>query len=211
MWPSKWRVFFDIVCPNSWATFQVSIANLACVSNFVHIFFQILQNWKVSKSMGAVEFIPISDVKLRLIRTYERRMCRRSKFPFIFRNEKEMHVSLQCHSSAIYSGSLLPAVFLSLVKDRYPEHFIRSIEVVGSRMWNSRLPISKGSHLFTCARESGLSFKDSDQIISTLSHVDSRQILHKNSEEALLLGVRKVCHHMLVLFTIFMYSIVLSC
>ncbi|KAE9414875.1 hypothetical protein Angca_000794, partial [Angiostrongylus cantonensis] len=192
----KWRVFFDIVCPNSWATFQM------------------LQNWKVSKSVGAVEFVPISDVKLRLIRTYEQRMCRKKSVlvketrdftdqPKVDETPKTLSMNIseadnyvlpidweECHSSAIYNGSLLPAVFLSLVKDRYPEHFIRSIEVVGSRMWNSRLPICKGSHLFTCARESGLGFKDSDHIISTLSHVDSRQILHKNSEEALLLGVR---------------------
>ncbi|KAJ1349184.1 hypothetical protein KIN20_004655 [Parelaphostrongylus tenuis] len=55
-------------------------------------------------------------------------------------------------------------------------------------MWSNRLPIHKGAHLFTCAREAGLSFKDSDTIISTLSHVDTRGILHRNSEEALRLG-----------------------
>ncbi|KAK6041617.1 hypothetical protein COOONC_20877 [Cooperia oncophora] len=37
-------------------------------------------------------------------------------------------------------------------------------------------------------RRSGLSFKDSDEIISRLSHVDSRQLLHENSQEALQLG-----------------------
>ncbi|EYB84398.1 hypothetical protein Y032_0317g2320 [Ancylostoma ceylanicum] len=92
------------------------------------------------------------------------------------------------YSSALANGSIIPALFLCSVKQRLPEHFLRSVEVIGERIWDRRLPVCKGAHLSTCAREAGLTFLEAEEIISRLSHVDSKELLRRNSEEAVLLG-----------------------
>ncbi|VDP08485.1 unnamed protein product [Heligmosomoides polygyrus] len=43
-------------------------------------------------------------------------------------------------------------------------------------------------HLFTCAREAGLAFRDTEEIIARLSSVEARKLLHDSSEDALRLG-----------------------
>ncbi|KAK6057981.1 hypothetical protein COOONC_04456 [Cooperia oncophora] len=98
-------------------------------------------------------------------------------------------ISFKVYSTMIRYGTITPAIFLSSIKKHFPEHFLRSVEIVGERIWERKQLVHKGAHLFQCSREAGLSFKDSDEIISRLSHVDSRQLLHENSQEALQLGV----------------------
>ncbi|KJH44328.1 hypothetical protein DICVIV_09644 [Dictyocaulus viviparus] len=163
--------------------------------------------------MGSVELIPISDRKLYLIRTYDERIRQRRDNKTIRWKARDAPKSLalngiesgsyilpnnwqECYSSALENGTILPAIFLSSVKYHLPQYFIRSVEVVGRRVWQNRLPTFKGAHLFACAREAGLTFKESDEIISRLPHKDTRQLLHKNSEEAFRLGA--MCAPLLV-------------
>ncbi|XGW08292.1 hypothetical protein V3C99_010975 [Haemonchus contortus] len=188
---TKWKMFFDIACPNSWISLKV------------------LKDGHMSKLMNDIELVPIADVKLHLVRTYEARMKRRwerkqqkeeSTTPLLQHGElfaKKLPPVEgymipdnweKVHSSALRQGTLLPALFLSSMKHYYPEHFLPAIEVIGERIWEQQLPVHKGAHLFQCSRDAGISFKDSDEIISRLSHVDNRQLLLQNSEEALRLG-----------------------
>ncbi|KAK6013243.1 hypothetical protein OSTOST_21499 [Ostertagia ostertagi] len=187
---TKWKVFFDISCPNSWISFK------------------LLNSGKLPLHIDCLDFVPISDVKLHLIRTYEARMRRRWK-----RNDEELTITsipgntelfsktvqdTECkmipdnweavRSTILLDGTLLPAIFLSSVKKRYPEHFLHCVEIIGERIWDLQQPVRKGAHLFQCSRAAGVSFRDSEELVSRLPHMDSRQLLHENSLEALQLG-----------------------
>ncbi|WKX96491.1 hypothetical protein Q1695_012713 [Nippostrongylus brasiliensis] len=184
----RWKMFFDITCPNSWISLQK------------------LKSDRMFSVINQTDFVPICDVKLTLIRTYEQRMTLRRRrkapdyveepqpFEFPVRKEFMKNDNIlpkdfeEIYATTSNKGSLLPAVFLSVVKKQHQQNFMRSIDVVGDRIWNRRLPVHKGAHLFACAQEAGISFKDSDEIIARLAHVDSRQALHINSERALQLG-----------------------
>ncbi|KIH61375.1 hypothetical protein ANCDUO_08356 [Ancylostoma duodenale] len=96
--------------------------------------------------------------------------------------------NISTYSSALANGSIIPALFLCSIKQQLPEHFLRSVEVVGERIWDRRLPACKGAHMSACAREAGLTFLEAEEIVSRLSHVESKEVLHRNSEEAVLLG-----------------------
>lgn len=156
--------------------------------------------------MDHIELVPICDVKLHLIRTYEWRMRRKrrheipeSEYPTTLLPPKTIQdnaaedYALPSDWSEIYSSlsnkrSILPAIFLSSVKKHCPQHFLRSVHVVGERIWEARKPVHKGAHLFTCAREAGLAFRDTEEIIARLSSVEARKLLHDSSEDALRLG-----------------------
>ncbi|KAL6735135.1 hypothetical protein Aduo_005607 [Ancylostoma duodenale] len=138
----------------------------------------MLRSKDVKNIVGNVDFVPVCDVKLALIRSGERRRCRRGH-----RGRKE-----ETYSSALANGSIIPALFLCSIKQQLPEHFLRSVEVVGERIWDRRLPACKGAHMSACAREAGLTFLEAEEIVSRLSHVESKEVLHRNSEEAVLLG-----------------------
>uniref|UniRef100_A0A0N4WQN8 2-oxoglutarate dehydrogenase E1 component DHKTD1, mitochondrial n=1 Tax=Haemonchus placei TaxID=6290 RepID=A0A0N4WQN8_HAEPC len=146
----------------------------------------------MSKLMDDIELVPIADVKLHLVRTYEARMKRRwerkqqkeeTTIPLLQHGElfakKLQSVEgyvipdnwEEVHSTVLRQGTLLPALFLSSMKHYYPKHFLPAIEVIGERIWEQQLPVHKGAHLFQCSRDAGISFKESDEIISRLSHV----------------------------------------
>uniref|UniRef100_A0A1I7WBS2 Transposase n=1 Tax=Heterorhabditis bacteriophora TaxID=37862 RepID=A0A1I7WBS2_HETBA len=90
----------------------------------------------------------------------------------------------QTYRSILNEGSLLPQLFFSSINERFPDLLVPSIAHIGSRLWERGLPISRGSHLATCAREIGIEFKDSESIISRLSHRMVKYRLDKTTGEA---------------------------
>ncbi|KAK5967447.1 DSBA domain-containing protein [Trichostrongylus colubriformis] len=188
---TKWKMFFDISCPNSWISFK------------------LLNNGTIPKIANGIEFVPMSDVKLVLIETYELRMKRRRKrrheldgtiapireITDYFSKKLQPTESYRMpdnwehvYSTNLRLGTLLSALFLSSVKNYCPNQFLRTVEVVGERIWELQQPVHKGAHLFRCSRNAGVSLRDTEEIVSRLSHVDSRQLLHQNSLEAFQLG-----------------------
>ncbi|KAK6734295.1 hypothetical protein RB195_017836 [Necator americanus] len=191
----KWKVFIDVVCPNSWTAFKVLRSN------------------KMSNLVKNMDFVPVCDVKLAMLRLGERNTTqhrikssegcddspnkRNLRSPEFFAKQvltMEEYVPPvkweETYSTALTNGSILPSLFLCSVKEQVPKHFLRSVEVTGERLWDRRLPVHKGAHLSTCAREAGLTFLESEEIISRLSHVDCKELLRRNCEEAILSGVK---------------------
>ncbi|CAD6195568.1 unnamed protein product [Caenorhabditis auriculariae] len=188
---SKTKFFYDIYCPNSWAAFQL-------LKRKTHVF-------------SNLEYIPISEFKTELLQRRQRNFNRREERAQEIEVEDEEEKLLnehkikflrdpsysgstvpidweKTHDEVIAKKSFLPQLFLTSLKIRRPELQERGIEVIGDRLWNQKLPVNLCCHMSTVARQLGISFKESEDIVARLSATRCRHALTNFCSEALALG-----------------------
>ncbi|CAI2347734.1 unnamed protein product [Caenorhabditis sp. 36 PRJEB53466] len=190
------KCYFDVVCPNSWITIQALTSHN---SLFERVDFEpvcdfkigILHNaaiwnqrrkvhnsrlWKSKKEVPQPE-PDVDDGILKKIDERGKKLmgCERVEAPVDWRNTYKLAVS---------RGSVIPQLFLTSIRERYPDLYEPAIHHLGKRLWEQRLPVHYGCHMSSVSRELGIPFSTAEDIVARLSSPENRSILHKNCKEA---------------------------
>ncbi|PAV59400.1 hypothetical protein WR25_03525 [Diploscapter pachys] len=81
-----------------------------------------------------------------------------------------------------------PTTFLGLIKSEFPDLYMKAIHHLGTALWENYDSIFWAPKLCKCAREIGLSFRDTEDLVSRLSHPKSRKLITQSSDRAIQLG-----------------------
>lgn len=196
------KCYFDVVCPNSWITLQALTSHNYL---FERVDFEpvcdfkigILHNaqiwnqrrqvhnsrlWK-SKKVTEVPDCVESEETLSDLGTLQKIDERGKKLIGCERVQPPVDWS-NTYKSAVSRGSVIPQLFLTSIRERYPDLYETAIHHLGNRLWNQRLPVHYGCHMSTVSRELGIPFKNAEDIVARLSSPENRSILHKNCKEA---------------------------
>uniref|UniRef100_A0A1I7U3D5 DSBA domain-containing protein n=1 Tax=Caenorhabditis tropicalis TaxID=1561998 RepID=A0A1I7U3D5_9PELO len=194
------KCYFDVVCPNSWITIQALSSHN---SLFERIDFEpvcdfkigILHNaqiwnqrrkvhnsrlWKAKKETTDQVESEETLTEMGILQKIDERGkkligCERVEPPVDWRNT---------YKSAVSRGSVVPQLFLTSIRERYPDLYEPAIHHLGKRLWNQRLPVHYGCHMSTVSRELGIPFKNAEDIVARLSSPENRAILNRNCSEA---------------------------
>ncbi|KAF1761709.1 hypothetical protein GCK72_009965 [Caenorhabditis remanei] len=194
------KCYFDVGCPNSWITVQALTSHS---SLFERVDFEpvcdfkigILHNaqiwnqrrqvhnsrlWKSKKEVPESVESEETLSELGILQKIDERGkkligCERVEPPMDWRNT---------YKSVVSRGSVIPQLFLTSIRERYPDLYQTAIHHLGNRLWNQRLPVHYGCHMSTVSRELGIPFKNAEDIIARLSSPENRSLLHKNCKEA---------------------------
>uniref|UniRef100_A0A8R1DPN7 DSBA-like thioredoxin domain-containing protein n=1 Tax=Caenorhabditis japonica TaxID=281687 RepID=A0A8R1DPN7_CAEJA len=200
MTPSLPRVkcFFDVVCPNSWITiqaltshnslfekvdfepvcdFKIGILHNAAIWNQR----RQVHNSRIWKSKKEVSEVPAEvQEDLGILKKIDERgkkliECKTVELPADWQKTYKL---------AMRRGSIIPQLYLTAIRERYPDLYEPAIHHLGKRLWDQRLPVHYGCHMSTVSRELGIPFKTAEDIVARLSTQENRSILHNNCKEA---------------------------
>ncbi|PIC12406.1 hypothetical protein B9Z55_028431 [Caenorhabditis nigoni] len=196
------KCYFDVVCPNSWITIQALTSHN---SLFEHIDFEpvcdfkigILHNAQIWNQRRQVHNSRLWKSK-KVIEVPERSESAESlsDMGILQKIDERGKQLIECervdapvdwkktYKSAISRGSVVPQLFLTSIRERYPDLYEPAIHHLGNRLWNKRLPVHYGCHMSTVSRELGIPFKNAEDIVARLSSPENRSILHNNCKTA---------------------------
>ncbi|CAI4232754.1 unnamed protein product [Auanema sp. JU1783] len=86
---------------------------------------------------------------------------------------------VEIYKTYLEHRSLFPHNYITAIKEHFPSLLIKNFSILGHRLYNENLPVHRGCYLSTCARLGGLELRESEYIISRLTHRSYRKTVDK--------------------------------
>uniref|UniRef100_A0A0N5AKH8 DSBA domain-containing protein n=1 Tax=Syphacia muris TaxID=451379 RepID=A0A0N5AKH8_9BILA len=163
------KAFLDVSCPYSWIGFKM-----------------LKQRTKLwEKKNVNIDTFPVTSRSIRsvsvVIQDNAFLTCEYFRYQFY-----TMDDTIEAKDFSTRQGNSLTrgSFLLNLIKTERPNLYEMAFDMAWKTVWSDNAPFNRSPHFFKLCRAIGLSFRDSDDIVSRLETVTNIKLFRKNSNLA---------------------------
>ncbi|CAJ0581770.1 unnamed protein product, partial [Mesorhabditis spiculigera] len=167
------KYFYDVLCPSSWQN--------------------LLRLQELPSTSFSIDYQPVVNKRMKLLN-----LQREAGKRFVPINPEQFFAELYCkdaptisaehwqvHEQLLEELNQTPHMFLQAVKLYFSDRYVDAIDHLNRRIWEQRLPVSRGYHLFQTATAMGFEFRQSDFLVTQLCHHVVNEALGKGIVDAI--------------------------